>query len=106
MPVSFTFFLLVVTLKQVPLAYPNECVKLKAKFEGFSKYPQINWKKDDQDIDFTDMKYDGSKRDADSAVLCIKGVKENDEAIYTIEVSNGLEKVKRSQKLVVIRGRK
>lgn len=106
MPVSFTFFLLVVTLKQVPLAYLNECVKLKAKFEGFSEYPRVNWKKDDHDIDFTDIKYDGSKRDADSAVLCIKDVKENDEAIYTIEVSDGFEKVKGSQKMVVIRGRK
>lgn len=80
-------------------------MKLKAKIEGFSKYPRVNWKKDDQDIDFTDTKYEGSKRDGDSAVLCIKDVKENDEAIYTIEVSNGLEKVKGSQKLVVIRGR-
>lgn len=104
MSVTFTFSLLV-SLKQVPLAYPNECVKLKAKIVGFSKYPLVNWKKDDQDIDFTGSKYEGSKRDGDSAVLCINDVKENDDAIYTIEVSNGLEKVKRSQKLVVIRGR-
>lgn len=96
---------LLVTLKQVSQAYLNECVELKAKVEGFSKYSYVNWKKDNQDIDFTNTKYEGSKRDGFSAVLCINDVKENDEAIYTIEVSNGLEKVKRSQKLVVIRGR-
>lgn len=94
-----------VTLKQVPLTYLNECVKLKAKIEGFFKNPCVNWMKDNQDIDITDTKYEGSKHDGDSAVLCIKDVKENDEAIYTVEVSNELEKVRRSQKLVVIKGR-
>lgn len=94
-----------VTLKQVPLTYLNECVKLKAKIEGFFKNPCVNWMKDNQDIDITDTKYEGSKHDSDSAVLCIKDVKEIDEAIYTVEVSNELEKVRRSQKLVVIKGR-
>lgn len=94
-----------VTLKQIPLTYLNECVKLKAKIEGFFKNPCVNWMKDNQDIDITDTKYEGSKHDGDSAVLCIKDVKEIDEAIYTVEVSNELEKVRRSQKLVVIKGR-
>lgn len=104
MPVTSTGSLQV-TLKQVPLTYLNECVKLKAKIEGFFKKPCVNWMKDNQDIDITDTKYEGSKHDGDSAVLCIKDVKENDEAIYTVEVSNELEKVRRSQKLVVIKGR-
>lgn len=93
------------TLKQVPLVYLNDCVELKAKIEGFSNYPCVNWIKDNQNVDITDTKYEGSKRGGNFAVLCINDVKENDEAIYTIEVSNELEKVKRSQKLVVIRGR-
>lgn len=104
LPVTFIGSLQV-TLKQVPLTYLNECVKLKAKIEGFFKNPCVNWMKDNQDIDITDTKYEGSKHDGDSAVLCIKDVKENDEAIYTVEVSNELEKVRRSQKLVVIKGR-
>lgn len=61
--------------------------------------------KDNQDIDIIDIKYEGSKYDGDFVVLCIKDVKENDEVIYIVEVSNELEKVRRSQKLVVIKGR-
>lgn len=79
-------------------------MKIIAKIEGFTKYPIVNWKKDDKNIDLTDTKYEGSKHDGDSAVLCIMDVKENDEGTYTIEVSSDLEKVKRSQKLVVIKG--
>lgn len=63
------------------------------------------WLKNDQEIDITCTKYEGSKHDDDSAVLCINEVKEKDEAIYTIKVNNELEIVKTSQKLVVIRGR-
>lgn len=80
-------------------------MEFKAKIEGFPKIRKVNWLKDNQKIDMTDTKYEGSKDDGDSAVLCIKDVEENDEAIYTIEVSTELEKVERSQKLVVIRGR-
>lgn len=87
------------------MAFLKECVEFRAKIEGYPKYQNVFWLKDDQNIDINDKKYEGSKHDGDSAVLCIKDVKENDEAIYTIEVSNELEKVKRSQKLVVIKGR-
>lgn len=97
--------ILEVTLKQVPLAYLKECVEFKATIEGYPKYKSVFWLKDDQIIDLTDTKYEGSKHDGNSAFLCIKDVKENDEAIYTIEVSNELEKVKKSQNLVVVRGR-
>lgn len=94
-----------VKLLQVPVAYLRECVEFKAKIEGCPKYRRVIWIKDDQNIDLTDTKYKGSKCDGKFALLCINDVKENDEAIYTIEVSNELEKVKSSQKLVVIRGR-
>lgn len=107
MPVIFTDSLQV-NLKQVPMAYLNECVELKAKIEGCPKYRRVIWIKDDQNIDLTDTKYKGSKCDGKFALLCINDVKENDEAIYTIEVSNELEKeekVKSSQKLVVIKSR-
>lgn len=104
MPVIFTDFLQV-NLMQVPVAYLSECVEFKAKIEGYPKYRRVIWIKNDQNIDLTDTKYEGSKHDGDSAVLCIKDVKENDDAIYTIEVSNELEKVKRSQKLVVVKSR-
>lgn len=106
MPVIFTDSLQV-NLKQVPMAYLNECVKFKAKIEGYPKYPRVIWIKDDQNIDLKDAKYEGSKCDGKFALLCIKDVNENDEAIYTIEVSNELEleKVKSSQKLVVIKSR-
>lgn len=80
-------------------------MELKAKIKGFPKVRKVNWLKDNQKIGMTDTKYEGSKDDADSAVLCIKDVEENDEAIYTIEVSNELKKVERSQKLMVIKGR-
>lgn len=107
MPVIFTDSLQV-NLKQVPMAYLNECVEFKAKIEGCPKYRRVIWIKDDQNIDLTDTKYKGSKCDGKFALLCINDVKENDEAIYTIEVSNELEKeekVKSSQKLVVIKSR-
>lgn len=94
-----------VTLKKVPLVYFNECVELKAKITGFPKNRKVHWLKDNQKIDMTGTKYDGSNDDGNSAVLYINDVEGNDEAIYTIEVCNELEKVKRSQKLVVIRGR-
>lgn len=104
MPVIFTDSLQV-NLKQVPMAYLNECVKFKANIEGYPKYQSVIWLKDDQTIDITNTKYEGSKCDGKFALLCIKDANENDEAIYTIEVSNELEKVKRSQKLVVIKSR-
>lgn len=92
-----------VTIQKVPLAYLNDCVELKAKIKGFPKVRKVNWLKDNQKIDMTDTKYEGSKDDGDSAVLCIKDVEENDEAIYTVEVSNEFKKAERSQKLMVIR---
>lgn len=104
MPVIFTDSLQV-NLKQVPMAYLNECVKFKANIEGCPKYRRVIWIKDDQNIDLTDTKYKGSTCDDKFALLCINDVKENDEAIYTIEVSNELEKVKSSQKLVVIKSK-
>lgn len=80
-------------------------MELKAKIKGFPKVRKVNWLKDNQKIDMTDTKYEGSKDDGDSAVLIIKDIEENDEAIYTVEVSNEFKKAERSQKLMVIRGR-
>lgn len=87
------------------MVYFNECVKFKVNIEGCFKYCRVIWIKDDQNIDFIDIKYKGSICDDKFVFLCINDVKENDEVIYIIEVSNELEKVKSSQKLVVIKSK-
>lgn len=93
------------TLKQISEAFLNSAVKIKATIRGYSKYEVVNWMKNDQDIDITDPKYEGSITDGSSAVLCINDAKKEDEGIYTIEVHNKMGKGQSSHNLYVTGGK-
>lgn len=86
-------------------AFFNSPVKLKAKIRGYPKFNEVNWKKNNQDIDITDQKYEESITEDGSVVLCINDAKKEDEGIYTIEVHNGMGKGQSSYKLNVIGGK-
>lgn len=64
------------------------------------------WKKDNQEIDNYNPKYEMNvNKNDDSATLCIKNIKNDDKGIYTIEVQSELGDSHSSQTLVVIEGR-
>lgn len=92
------------TLNEIPQANVNECLKFKAVIESSPAYQKVIWTKDGEEIDIDEPKYEGSKNDAKSAVLCINDVEEEDKGMYTIEVHNELGKDQSSQELKIIAG--
>lgn len=92
------------TLNQIPSANVNDCLELKAVIESFPVYQKVIWTKDGEQIDIDEPKYEGSRKDANSEVLCINDVEEEDEGMYTIEVHNELGKDQSSQELKIIPG--
>lgn len=93
------------TLKQISEAFLNSPVKIKSTIRGYPKYEVVNWMKNNQYIDITDPKYEGSITDGGFAVLCINDAKKEDEDIYTFEVHNEMGKGKSSHNLNVIGGK-
>lgn len=95
-----------VILKQVPPAFLDESVEFKAIMKAFPTHDIMLWKKDNQEIDINNPKYEMSvNKNDDSATLCIKNIKNEDEGIYTIEVRSELGDSHSSQTLIVIKGR-
>lgn len=94
-----------VTLNPVPVALQNKPVKFKATIRGFSDCDDVTWMKDNQCIDVTDPKYEGSINDKEFPVLLIKKVKEEDIGVYKIIVCNKLGKGESSEDLEVIGGK-
>lgn len=95
-----------VILKQVPPAYLDESVEFKAIMRSFPSHDIVLWKKDNQEIDINNPKYEMSvNKNDDSATLCIKNIKNEDEGIYTVEVRSELGDSQSSQTLIVIKGR-
>lgn len=92
------------TLNQIPPTNVNECLELKAVIESLPVYQKVIWTKDGEKIDIDEPKYEGSKKDANSEVLCINDVEEEDGGMYTIEVHNELGKDQSSQELKIIAG--
>lgn len=89
-----------------PHANLNERLEFKATIRSVPKYVKVIWKKDNEDIDITDPKYETSEDTNDnSVILCIKAVKMEDEGIYTIEVYNEFGKEQKSQQLEIIGGK-
>lgn len=93
------------TLKRISDAFLNSIVKLEAKIRGYPKFDDVNWKKNNQDIDIADSKYEGSLTFGDVVVLHINDAKKEDEGVYKIEVYNGKGKGQSSYKLNLIRGK-
>lgn len=92
------------TLNQIPPTNVNECLELKAVIKSLPVYQKVIWTKDGEKIDINEPKYEGSKKDANSEVLCINDVEEEDGGMYTIEVHNELGKDQSSQELKIIAG--
>lgn len=90
------------TLQDVPSVALHTRVHFTATIRGFPKYQSIIWKKDNEDIDINNPKFE---RNDDSTVLYIKNVKKEDEGIYTIEAINELGNGQSSQELKVIGGK-
>lgn len=93
-----------VTLDLDSETFLNSPVKIKATIRGNPKHEYVNWMKNNQDIDITDPKYEGSITDGGSAVLCISDAKKEDEGTYTIEVHNKMGKGQSSYQLNFIGG--
>lgn len=93
-----------VTLEQNSETFLNSPLKIKATIRGYPKHEYVNWMKNNQEIDITDPKYEGSITDDCSAVLCINDAKKEDEGTYTIEVHNKMGKGQSSYKLNLIGG--
>lgn len=93
-----------VTLDLDSETFLNSPVKIKATIRGNPKHDYVNWMKNNQDIDITDPKYEGSITDGGSAVLCISDAKKEDEGTYTIEVHNKMDKGQSSYQLNLIGG--
>lgn len=73
---------------------------------AFTTHYVVFWKKDNQEIDNNNPKYEMSvNKNDDSATLCIKNIKNEDGGIYTIEVQSELGDSHSSQTLLVIEGR-
>lgn len=90
------------TLNTVPLALENEIVEIKATIRGFPKFQSVIWMKDDQCIDTTDPKYEGSVENCEFPVLRIKEVKERDSGVYKVIARNELGEGESSEDLEVI----
>lgn len=93
---------LTVTLNPVPLALQNELVEIKATIRSFPKCQSVTWMKDNQCINTTDPKYEGSIANCEFPVLCIKEVKEEDTGVYKVIARNELGEGESSQDLEVI----
>lgn len=94
------------TFDEKPQAKLNERLEFKATIRSVPHYHKVIWKKDNEDIDITDPKYETSEdTNDDSVVLCIKTVKKQDEGNYTIEVYNEIGMGQKSQQLEIIGGK-
>lgn len=91
-----------VTINRVPLALQNELVEIKATIRGYPKCQRVIWMKEDQCIDTTDPKYEGSINNCEFPVLCIKEVKERDNGVYKVIARNELGEGESSEDLEVI----
>lgn len=91
-----------VAINPVPLALQNELVEVKATIRGFPKCQSVIWMKNDQFINTTDPKYDGSINSCEFPVLCIKKVTESDNGVYKVIARNELGKGESSADLEVI----
>lgn len=92
----------IVTLDPVPLALQNELVQIKATIRGFPKCQRVIWKKDNEYIDTTAPKHEGSIDRCEVAVLCIKEVNEGDDGVYTVIARNELGEGENKEDLEVI----
>lgn len=92
----------IVTLDPVPLALQNELVQIKATIRGFPKCQRVIWKKDNEYIDTTAPKHEGSSDSCEFAVLCIKEVDEGDDGVYTVIARNELGEGENKEDLEVI----
>lgn len=91
-----------VAINPVPLALQNELVEIKATIRGFPKCQSVIWMKNDQFINTTDPKYDGSVNNCEFPVLCIKKVTESDNGVYKVIARNELGEGESSEDLEVI----
>lgn len=91
-----------VTLNRLPLALQNELVEIKATIRGFPKCQSVTWMKDNQCINTTDPKYEGSIDNCEFPVLRIKEVKEEDTGVYKVIARNELGEGESSEDLEVI----
>lgn len=76
-----------VIFKQVFVVFFDESVEFKVIMRVFFIYDIVFWKKDNQEIDINNLKYEMSvNKNDDFVILCIKNIKNEDEGIYIIEV--------------------
>lgn len=94
-----------VTLHPVPLALQNELVQIKATIRGFPKCESVIWMKDNEYIDTTAPKHEGSIESCEFPVLCIKEVNEEDDGVYKVVARNELGKGEDKEDLEVIRSK-
>lgn len=92
----------IVTLNPVPLALQNELVQIKATIRGFPKCQRVIWMKDNEYIDTTAPKHEGSIDSYEFPVLCIKEVNEGDDGVYTVIARNELGEGENKEDLEVI----
>lgn len=92
----------IVTLNPVPLALQSELVQIKATIRCFPKCQSVIWMKDNECIDITAPKHEGSIDNCEFPVLCIKNVNEKDNGVYKVIARNELGEGENKEDLEVI----